>query len=316
MTPEPRPDGILARLGAWLFPGFQAEPRTCDPCVDHDHMSADREGAGTMTELTPEAAEQEAYAEYLAAWCDLANMPSASERSVDQEAAAQQAESRLRQAEMAHLDACLVAHPERQAHHDAAEAARAFTISLSPSEFEVWSHGDRTIPDDADAWREANAREIVEQVEFDQELEWNIQRSVQEREAEMDEELELMTLEPDLGPTPESIEQGAEPDDAYRSQDAVLDAEAEAEMDEHSLGVYDGQPVMEGHHGRLVYDCGPQTLDGCLLEVPADFLGMPRWPEPEADAEPEPCGYTAAECEAWRGAEAEAETELDEELEL
>lgn len=56
-----------------------------------------------------------------------------------------------------------------------------------------------------------------------------------------------------------------------------------------SLGVYDGQPVMEGHHGRLVYDCEPTTADGCIVPVPADFLGMPRQLEPalgpEAEAE-------------------------------
>jgi hypothetical protein len=50
---------------------------------------------------------------------------------------------------------------------------------------------------------------------------------------------------------------------------------------ERSLGVYGGEPVMEGHHGRLVYDCQPETADGCVIPVPAGFLGMPRLPEPE-----------------------------------
>jgi hypothetical protein len=62
---------------------------------------------------------------------------------------------------------------------------------------------------------------------------------------------------------------------------------ASAEPD-HSLGVYGGQPVMEGHHGRLVYDCQPYTPDGCVIPVPADFLGMPRWPEPDLGPGPEP----------------------------
>ena len=83
-------------------------------------------------QVGPEAAEQEAYAEYLDAWCDLANMPNVSERSVEQEAAAQQAERRLRQAETAHLDACLVAHPERQAILDAAGLEPAAEPEIEP----------------------------------------------------------------------------------------------------------------------------------------------------------------------------------------
>lgn len=55
-----------------------------------------------------------------------------------------------------------------------------------------------------------------------------------------------------------------------------------------SLGTYGGQPVMEGHHGRLVYDCQPETADGCVIPVPADFLGIPQPPEPELGPEPEP----------------------------
>jgi hypothetical protein len=58
---------------------------------------------------------------------------------------------------------------------------------------------------------------------------------------------------------------------------------------DHPLGVYDGQPVMEGHHGRLVYNCEPESADGCLIAVPPDFLGMPRLaPEiDQAEIEPE-----------------------------
>jgi len=56
---------------------------------------------------------------YLDAWVDLANMPSLSERSAEQEVAAQHAEHRLREAERTHLDACLAAHPERQTELDA-----------------------------------------------------------------------------------------------------------------------------------------------------------------------------------------------------
>ena len=33
----------LDRLAAWLFPGLYAEPRVCNPCVDHDHMSREAE---------------------------------------------------------------------------------------------------------------------------------------------------------------------------------------------------------------------------------------------------------------------------------
>jgi hypothetical protein len=42
------------------------------------------------------------------------------------------------------------------------------------------------------------------------------------------------------------------------------------------LGIYDGQPVLEGDGGRLVYDCQPETADGCLIPVPSDFLGIPH----------------------------------------
>jgi hypothetical protein len=54
------------------------------------------------------------------------------------------------------------------------------------------------------------------------------------------------------------------------------------------LGFYAGQPVLEGQGGRLVYDCQPEIADGCLVPVPADFLGMPAMPGPELGPEPEP----------------------------
>jgi hypothetical protein len=65
---------------------------------------------------------------------------------------------------------------------------------------------------------------------------------------------------------------------------------------ERSLGVYGGEPVMEGHHGRLVYNCQPETADGCVISVPAGFLGMPRWPEPELG--PDPAAEADVELEA------------------
>jgi hypothetical protein len=54
------------------------------------------------------------------------------------------------------------------------------------------------------------------------------------------------------------------------------------ESPHRSLGVYDGQPVMEGHHGRLVYDCEPDRADGCIIPVPDNFLGLPQVSDPEA----------------------------------
>ncbi len=63
-----------------------------------------------------------------------------------------------------------------------------------------------------------------------------------------------------------------------------------AEIHVNDLGTYGGQPVQEGHGGRLVYDCQPETADGCLVPVPPGFLGMPRGPEPglgpDVEAEP------------------------------
>ena len=56
---------------------------------------------------------------------------------------------------------------------------------------------------------------------------------------------------------------------------------------EADLGTYGGQPVMEGDSGTLVYDCDPQSNDGCLIRVPADFLGLPHIREPELLPEPE-----------------------------
>ena len=71
-------------------------------------------GAGTVS---ADAAAQAAYAAYLDAWTELANMPGVSERSVDQAAAAAEAGHRLDEAARAHYDACL----ERQRELDAAE---------------------------------------------------------------------------------------------------------------------------------------------------------------------------------------------------
>jgi len=71
-----------------------------------------------VTSQNPNAdpAVQAAYAAYLDAWVDLANMPGVSERSAAQAAEAQEAECRLREAETAHYEACQAAtteaHPE------------------------------------------------------------------------------------------------------------------------------------------------------------------------------------------------------------
>lgn len=56
---------------------------------------------------------------------------------------------------------------------------------------------------------------------------------------------------------------------------------------EADLGTYAGQPVMEGDSGTLVYDCDPKSEDGCLIPVPADFLGLPHMREPDLLPEPE-----------------------------
>ena len=65
------------------------------------------------------AAQQETYAAYLDAWIELANMPGVSERSVEQEAAAEEARHRLEEATQAHYDACV--EPQRDAAEPAAE---------------------------------------------------------------------------------------------------------------------------------------------------------------------------------------------------
>jgi hypothetical protein len=57
------------------------------------------------------------------------------------------------------------------------------------------------------------------------------------------------------------------------------------ELDGDSLGTYDGQPVMEGTHGRLVYDAEPATADGCIVPCPPNFLGLPRQLEPTLGTE-------------------------------
>jgi hypothetical protein len=57
-------------------------------------------------------AVQAAYAAYLAAWVDVANLPGVSERSASQAAAAQEAEYRLYEADKAHHEACRAANKE------------------------------------------------------------------------------------------------------------------------------------------------------------------------------------------------------------
>ena len=71
-------------------------------------------------------------------------------------------------------------------------------------------------------------------------------------------------------------------------------------MIERHFDPYLGQPVMEGDGGRPVYDCQPDTADGCLIPVPHTYVTEiaterePRelqvmhspMPEPELD-EPE-----------------------------
>ena len=51
MTPDPLRDERAAsqpltgldRLAAYFLPWFYPDPRACDPCVDHDHVSPHRE---------------------------------------------------------------------------------------------------------------------------------------------------------------------------------------------------------------------------------------------------------------------------------
>ena len=57
---------------------------------------------------------------------------------------------------------------------------------------------------------------------------------------------------------------------------------------EPDLGTYAGQPVTEGDSGSLVYDCDPQSRDGCLIRVPVSFLGLPHMREPDLPPGPEP----------------------------
>jgi hypothetical protein len=68
-----------------------------------------------MTDLNAE--KEAAYAKYLAAWVDVANMPGPEDRSVAQEAEAQHAQRRLDQATLDHYEACLAARdtPETEA---------------------------------------------------------------------------------------------------------------------------------------------------------------------------------------------------------
>ena len=68
-------------------------------------------------------AVQAAYAAYLDAWTDVANLPGVSERSASQAAAAQEAKYRLYQADKAHYEAWHAAN--RQAHRSCTATARA-----------------------------------------------------------------------------------------------------------------------------------------------------------------------------------------------
>ena len=72
----------------------------------------------------------------------------------------------------------------------AAPAAVAFWGQLSRAELEVWAHGDRSIPDDAGAWRAAHAAEITAQIEADQELARTMEAIGLQHEAEPEAETE------------------------------------------------------------------------------------------------------------------------------
>ena len=103
-------------------PQHQAGPADEGPAVT---PGRDRTPAG------PDAhpAVQAAYAAYLDAWIDVANLPGVSERSAAQAAAAQQAKYRLYEADKAHHEAWHAAnkeaHPElyRDGHPDVMTAA-------------------------------------------------------------------------------------------------------------------------------------------------------------------------------------------------
>jgi hypothetical protein len=67
----------------------------------------------------------------------------------------------------------------------------------------------------------------------------------------------------------------------YQEPEAAREPEARAMTTwsdpdrDHQLGTYEGQHVMEGDSGTLVYNCEPESEDGCFVPVPHDFLGMP-----------------------------------------
>ncbi len=42
------------------------------------------------------------------------------------------------------------------------------------------------------------------------------------------------------------------------------------------FGIFEGQPVVEGDSGTLVYNCDLESEDGCRIRVPRDWLATPR----------------------------------------
>jgi hypothetical protein len=103
---------------------------------------------------------------YLDAWVDLANMPSAPDRSVAQEADAQRAKLHLDEAELNHYNACIAARGEPET-----EAERAGRLGLEES---IERQRERDTPDleariererEAEAAAEAEAEREVEDPE-------------------------------------------------------------------------------------------------------------------------------------------------------
>lgn len=66
---------------------------------------------------------------------------------------------------------------------------------------------------------------------------------------------------------------GFEPSDLGRFEPSPYDLGLTDEPDLSWL-LFNGQPVMEGAGGRLVYDCQPETADGCLIPVPEPEAGQ------------------------------------------
>ena len=93
-------------------------------------------------------------------------------------------------------------------------------------------------------------------------------------------------LEPDLGPAPESIEQGAEPDDAYRpsAPEAEAGTEVEAETDHH-LEALGG--TAEGEVGLVWWSPEEFAAEFGSPEAAADL-------EAEAETELELCSPPTA----------------------